>query len=316
MKNKTLKKARTSKNDEFYTQYSEIEKEIEGYYRYNPSVFEDKTILLPCDNPEYSHFTKFFLDKFEEYNIKKLISTSYRKDKKGKFLSFTKDDKKIGYLEGDGDFSSIEVSMLRDEADIIITNPPFSKFREFIQWIFEKEKKFIILGNMNAITYKELFQHIKNDRIWLGGGKNDGRNVWYQIPNHYENFHKIEDGKKFAFVPGTIWFTNIDHGKRHKPLNLKTKDEIIRIRKEAFDVYENYDAIEIPRVNYIPSDYSGIMGVPISFLSKYCPEQFDIIDINPHFFIYKEMGLKSPTQLKIKDKKDPYARILIQHKKV
>jgi hypothetical protein len=316
MKNKTLKKARSSKNDEFYTQYSEIEKEIEAYYRYNPSVFEDKTILLPCDNPEYSHFTKFFLDKFEEYNIKKLISTSYRKDKKGKFLSFTKDDKKIGYLEGDGDFSSIEVSMLRDEADIIITNPPFSKFREFIQWIFEKEKKFIILGNMNAITYKELFQHIKNDRIWLGGGKNDGRNVWYQIPNHYENFHKIEDGKKFAFVPGTIWFTNIDHGKRHKPLNLKTKDEIIRIRKEAFDVYENYDAIEIPRVNYIPSDYSGIMGVPISFLSKYCPEQFDIIDINPHFFIYKEMGLKSPTQLKIKDKKDPYARILIQHKKV
>ena len=306
--------AQNSKNDEFYTQYEDIEKEIMAYLDFDAKLFEGKTVLLPCDDPEWSNFTKFFAQNFERFKLKKLISTSYAPDSKnfksnyqptlfeindpqfdekktvknGKIFTLTRDksgDGKIDvndlewkYLKGDGDFKSKEIIGLRNEADIIITNPPFSLFREFLSWIIEADKKFVIIGNMNSITYKEVFPLIKNNEIWLGAGKNDGRNVWYEVPENYDSFHKEENGKKYAFVAGTIWFTNIDHGRRHKPLPLMTEVDIVKfVTKAPFEKYENYDAIEIPKVKQIPSDYDGIMGVPISFLSKHSPEQFEII---------------------------------------
>lgn len=306
--------AQNSKNDEFYTQYEDIEKEIMAYLDFDAKLFEGKTVLLPCDDPEWSNFTKFFAQNFERFKLKKLISTSYAPDSKnfksnyqptlfeindpqfdekktvknGKIFTLTRDksgDGKIDvndlewkYLKGDGDFKSKEIIGLRNEADIIITNPPFSLFREFLSWIIEADKKFVIIGNMNSITYKEVFPLIKNNEIWLGAGKNDGRNVWYEVPENYDSFHKEENGKKYAFVAGTIWFTNIDHGRRHKPLPLMSEVDIVKfVTKAPFEKYENYDAIEIPKVKQIPSDYDGIMGVPISFLSKHSPEQFEII---------------------------------------
>ncbi len=314
MANSNLTSAKNAKNDEFYTQYHDIEKEINSYLEYDPNVFKDKTILMPCDDPEWSNFTKFFAQNFERFGLIKLISTSYAPESKkfknnyqptlfevndpqydeyktrknGKIFTLTRDksgDGKIDvndlewkYLEGDGDFKSKEIIKLRDEADIIITNPPFSLFREFLAWIIEANKKFVIIGNMNSITYREVFPLIKNNEIWLGAGKNDGRNVWYEVPENYDSFHKEENGKKYAFVAGTIWFTNIDHGRRHQPLPLMTESDIVKfVTKTPFEKYENYDAIEIPKVKQIPSDYNGIMGVPISFLSKHSPEQFEII---------------------------------------
>lgn len=314
MANSNLTAAKKAKNDEFYTQYADIQKEIQSYLDYDPDVFKGKTVLLPCDDPEWSNFTKFFAQNFERYGLKKLISTSFAENSKaykggyqvslfeenspnydsektivnGKIFTLTKDisgDGKIDvedlewdYLEGDGDFRSTEVKKLRDEADIIITNPPFSLFRDFLAWIFEVEKQFVIIGNMNGIKYKEVFPLIMSNKMWLGAGKNDGRNVWYQVPDDFEKFHKEEDGKKYAFVAGTIWFTNIDHGKRHQPLPLMSEADNIKFStKKPYEQYENYDAIEVSKVKNIPSDYSGIMGVPISFLSKHSPDQFEII---------------------------------------
>ena len=314
MANSNLTSAKTAKNDEFYTQYYEIEKEINAYLDFNPDVFRNKTILLPCDDPEWSNFTKFFAQNFERFGLKKLISTSFAPESKlyksdyqptlfetanpqfdekktvtnGKIFTLDHDksgDGKIDvndlewtYLKGDGDFNSNEIKQLRNEADIIITNPPFSLFRDFLAWIVEAGKQFVIIGNMNAIKYKNLFPLIQENKIWLGAGKNDGRNVWYQVPDNFDSFHKEEDGKKYAFVAGTIWFTNIDHGRRHQPLPLMTESDVIKFgTKKPFEKYENYDAIDVPFVKHIPSDYTGIMGVPISFLSKYSPEQFEII---------------------------------------
>ena len=317
MAHSNLVNAKKAKNDEFYTQYIDIEKEISAYLEYDPNVFKGKTVLLPCDDPEWSNFTKYFAQNFERLGIKKLISTSYAINSKlykgsyqitifeknapqfdkskasnnGKIFTLTHDksgDGKIDvddlewdYLEGDGDFRSDEVEKLRDEADIIITNPPFSLFRDFLAWIVEAEKQFIIIGNMNAIKYKEVFPIIRDKKMWLGAGKNDGRNVWYQLPDEFENFHKEENGKKYAFVAGTIWFTNVDHGKRHRPLPLMTEADVIKFStKEPFVKYDNFDAIDVSRVKNIPSDYNGVMGVPISFLSKHSPEQFEIIGLS------------------------------------
>ena len=321
-----LSNAKNGKNDEFYTQYSDIEKEMNAYLDFDPCVFEGKTILLPCDDPEWSNFTKYFAQNFERLKLKKVISTSYAAwskqyiktyqpslfetsssqfDEKltisnGKIFTIDSDvtrDGKINiedvrwkYLKGDGDFRSNEVKALRDEADIVITNPPFSLFREFLAWIFEAEKQFVIIGNMNAITYKEVFPLIKNNKMWTGKRFNqrvNGKNMTFYVPENYKlsgtEVNISDDGRKMISVSGTGWYTNIQHGRRHQILSLMTMSDNIKFSKheqikgKEYQKYDNYDAIEIPFTDAIPSDYNGIMGVPISFLTKYNPEQFEIL---------------------------------------
>ena len=323
MANRDLSKAKNAKKDEFYTQYHVIEKEIPAYLEYDANVFRGKTILLPCDDPEWSNFTKYFAQNFEKFGLKKLISTSYavesktyqegyqptlfetcdqqydaeKTTKNGKIFTLTRDktgDRKIDvddlewhYLEGDGDFRSAEVTKLRDEADIIITNPPFSLFREFLAWIVEADKNFIIIGNMNAITYKDVFPLIKENKLWLGPSIRSGDRE-FQVPDGYPlkaaGWRVDENGTKYLRIKGVRWFTNLDHGRRHQPLPLMTMTDNLKYSKhkqitgkKAYDVYDNYDAIEVPFTDAIPSDYDGVMGVPISFLDKYSPDQFEIV---------------------------------------
>lgn len=328
--NRNLTKAKNAKNDEFYTQYYDIDREINAYLEYNPDVFRGKTILLPCDDPEWSNFTKFFAQNFEIFGLKKLISTSYAPDSKnfnegyqptlfeindpqfdekktnsnGKIFTLSHDktgDGKIDvndlewkYLEGDGDFRSKEISKLRDEADMIITNPPFSLFREFLSWIVEADKQFVIIGSMNAITYKEVFPLIKEDKMWLGNGFKSG-NAFFSSPttNDYaEGVFNPDTGLvKFRNV---VWYTNIDHGRRHEPLPLMTMEDNIKFSKhknikgQEYQKYDNYDAIEVPFTDAIPSDYKGVMGVPISFLDKYSPEQFEIVGMCENEDLYNQ----------------------------
>lgn len=335
MANKNLTNAKRAKNDEFYTQYNDIQKEIEAYLEFNPNVFRGKVVYCNCDDPFESNFFRYFVLNFNKIGLKQLITTSYKpspiantelvlqpslfpdyEDKvvrkpaepKGrpkvtanKFIINEVRDidgngefnlKDIAQqlkankhnewtpLKKDGDFRSPECIKLLEQSDIVVTNPPFSLFREYLKQLIDYRKKFVIISNMNAIPNKNVFPLIKDNKIWLGAGKNDGRNVWYQVPNSYKNFHKEEDGKKYAFVAGTIWLTNLDHGRRHQPLPLMTKTEVIKFgTKKPFEKYDNYNAIEVPLVKYIPSDYSGIMGVPISFLSKYSPDQFKIVGL-------------------------------------
>ncbi len=380
MANTNLAKAKTAKNDEFYTQYNDIQKEINAYLEFDPDVFRGKTVLLPCDDPEWSNFTKFFAQNFELLGLKKLISTSYAPESKkykmpyqptlfessqpyfdndkskthGKIFVLTDDvtgdgrinieDLQWQYLEGDGDFRSKEIRKLRDEADIIVTNPPFSLFREFLAWIIEANKQFIIIGNLNAVSYKEVFPLIKNNRIWMGSSYFNGGAAFFIADQSLYDPSKmssqknafLQDGKFLWRVNGVRWFTNIDHGRRHQPLRLMTmaenfkhsKHKEIRGRKDYIH-YENYDAIEVPYTDSIPSDYDGAMGLPKSFLDKYCPEQFEIIGI-AEGDSGKELGLKPfPPELKkmnpslrqgqlyyIKDgyPVKPYARILIRKK--
>lgn len=324
MANSNLTNARNAKNDEFYTQYHDIEKEVEAYLEYNPSVFRGKTILLPCDDPEWSNFTKFFAQNFDRFGLKKLISTSfavesklyksnyqptlfevndpqfdeYKTRKNGKIFTLTRDLNKDGkkdykdiewtYLKGDGDFKSKEIKKLRDEADIIVTNPPFSLFREFLAWIVEANKQFLVIGNINAITYKELFPLIQSDKLWLGA-TNFNKGMYFKVPTDFVyastyKFEREQNGEKVNRVPGVCWFTNIDHGRRHQPLPLMTMADNLKFSKhkeikgkKEYDKYENYDGIDVPFTDAIPSDYDGVMGVPITFLDKYSPEQFEII---------------------------------------
>jgi len=353
-----LNDARRDKKDEFYTQYHDIEREMQAYLEYDPNVFHDKTILLPCDDPEWSNFTKFFAQNFEHFGIKKLISTSYAVESKnyndnyqptlfevnnpqydknktrvrGKIFTLTKDkngDGKINvndlewsYLNDDGDFRSDKMKKIRDEADIIITNPPFSLFREFLKWIVEANKKFVIIGNMNAITYQEVFPLIKENKMWTGNRFNkriNGKNMTFFVPDDY-NLSGTEvqinsDGKKMISVAGIGWYTNIEHGRRRQPLALMTMEDNIKfskhekVRGKEYQKYDNYNAIEVPFTDAIPNDYNGIMGVPISFLNKYNPEQFEILGqmattkINKFNFGYPYVNGK-----KI------YARILIKNK--
>ena len=373
MANTNLANAKTAKNDEFYTQYSDIQKEINAYLDYDPNVFRGKTVLLPCDDPEWSNFTKFFAQNFELLGLKKLISTSYAPESKkykmpyqptlfetqqpyfnpdksktnGKIFVLTHDltgDNRIDindlewqYLEGDGDFRSKEIKKLRDEADIIVTNPPFSLFREFVVWLIESGKQFIIIGGMNAVSYKEIFPLIKENKMWMGNGFQNG-NAYFRVEAPRESYADgvFDESTNLVKFRNCCWYTNIDHGRRHQPLQLMTmaenfkhsKHKEIRGRKEYIH-YENYDAIEIPFTDAIPSDYEGVMGVPLTFLDKYCPEQFEIIG-HPHGDYGLELGLKPfPRELKAQNKglrdgdlyymKDgkpelPYRRILIRKK--
>ena len=327
-KNDTLVAAQNKKSDEFYTQYEDIQREINAYLEYDPNTFRDKTVLLPCDDPEWSNFTRFFAQNFENLGLKKLISTSYATEskiaheyiqlsvfdfltdfetssaqydasispKRGKIFTLTRRNKKIDindlqwrYLDGDGDFRSDEVTALRDEADIIVTNPPFSLFREFVAWIMHANKKFLIIGNVNCITYKDFFPVLKENKVWLGYSIHSGDRK-FNVPDSYPleaaGCGVDENGKKYIRVKGVRWFTNIDHGRRHQPLSLMTMADNLKfsshkeIKENGYLQYINYDAIEVPYSDGIPSDYNGLMGVPVTFLDKYCPDQFEIIGIS------------------------------------
>ena len=332
--NSNLGAAKSAKNDEFYTQYADIQKEVNAYLEYNPDTFRDKTVLLPCDDPEWSNFTRFFAQNFERLGLKRLISTSYAVESKkykdyqptlfetespwfdmdktrikGKIFELTRDTNQNGrididdlewhYLEGDGDFRSPEVCKLRDEADIIVTNPPFSLFREFVAWIVEADKRFAVIGNINAITYKEIFPLIKDNKIWTHNPFVRGAGYFtapYEIDTSLSYFNSHDYREGLIRVPGVRWFTNIELGMRHEPLRLMSLKDNIRyskhkeIRNIGYSKYDNYDAIEIPFTDSIPDDYSGMMGVPISFLDKYCPEQFHILGMCENLDLY---GLKT-----------------------
>ena len=338
MANSTLSAAKAAKNDEFYTQYYDIEREVEAYLDYNPDVFRDKTVLLPCDDPEWSNFTKYFAQNFERLGLKKLISTSFAPESKnykypvqlslfetespqfdanktnthGKIFVLTHDktgdgrididDLEWKYLEGDGDFRSREVTRLRDESDIIVTNPPFSLFRDFLAWIMEANKSFLLIGNKNCITYKETFPLIKENKMWVGKTPMS-QDLLFEVPQFFasELLENGKEGSKYKIVNGkvlgrstSIWLTNIEHGRRHQPLTLMSMDDNLKYSKhkeikgkESYAHYDNYDAIDIPYTDAIPNDYDGVMGVPISFLDKYCPEQFEILGMCENEDLYK-----------------------------
>lgn len=351
--NKKMQSAKDAKNDEFYTQYSDIQKELNAYLEYDADTFRGKTVLLPCDDPEWSNFTRFFAQNFETLGLKKLISTSYAAASKkvrfgqlslfeeespqfdpdktethGKIFTLTRDANASGkididdleweYLDGDGDFRSEEVKALRDEADVIITNPPFSLFREFLGWIREAKKKFLVIGNINCITYKEVFPYIKSNEIWLGNGM--GRWIsGFIVPEDYPLYGTEarinEEGQRIVATNNCLWLTNLDHGRRHRPLELMTMADNIKfskhkqVREGKYPHYDNYDAIDVPFTDSIPDDYDGVMGVPVTFLDKYNPEQFEIkgldryVEDNPHY------GHRFTI-----NGKETYARILIRRK--
>lgn len=335
MPTSNLNAAKRAKNDEFYTQWHDIEMEINAYLEANPHLFRGKTVLCPCDDPEWSNFTKLLALNFQDYGIKKLISTSYAPDSKryptnyqptlfeqqspqfapektathGKLFVLDHDtnhdhrvdidDLQWQYLQGDGDFRSAEVSALLQEADLVITNPPFSLFREFLAWLIDAHKQFAIIGNMNAITYKEVFPLIKDNKLWLGATIHSGDRE-FGVPDEYPleaSGWRVDENPldckgrrkpytKYLRIKGVRWYTNIEHGRRHAPLQLMTMADNLKfsrhsiIREQGYPEYDNYQAIEVPYTDAIPSDYPGVMGVPISFLDKYCPEQFEIVNAN------------------------------------
>lgn len=378
----SLAAAKKAKKDEFYTQWADIEKEMNAYLEYDRDVFRDKVILLPADDPFESNFFKFFATHFNDYGLKKLIATSYdpspivntqlelslfdddedgsdntTKISKAYRIELTDvsdfDDngrvnitdvelklrqEKINlnkgikshiltYLAGDdepdginrfsaGDFRSAEVTRLRDESDIVITNPPFSLFREFIDWIEPLNRQFSIIGNVNSITYKNVFPLIQMNALWLGESIHSGDRE-FKVPDTYPlkaaGWRVDEDGNKFIRVKGVRWFTNINHGRRHQPLSLMTMEDNIKfskhkeVRGHQYAHYDNYDAIEVPYTDAIPSDYDGVMGVPITFLDKYNPDQFEIVSFR------KGVDGKDLVYTETDRQITPYFRVLIKH---
>ena len=370
MANKNLTNAKRVKNDEFYTQYSDIQKEIEAYLEYNPDVFRGKVVYCNCDDPFESNFFRYFVLNFNKFGLKQLITTSYKPSPVANTLLDLIDygknpDKAKGRpkvtankfiinevhdidgdgefnlkdvakqlkankhnewtpLKGDGDFRSDECINLLKQSDIVATNPPFSLFREYVKQLVDYNKKFVIIGSMNAITYKEIFPLIKNNKLWLGNGFHAG-NAYFFTPNTRDFASGVYDEKtglvKFRNV---CWFTNIDHGRRHQPLQLMTMENNLKYSKhkeikgkKAYDKYDNYDAIEVSFTDAIPSDYSGVMGVPISFLDKYNPDQFEIVGMaedNGKGFSGGIWDGKNPHC--VTNGQNKFKRIFIKHKKV
>ena len=376
MANKNLNKAKETKNDEFYTQYSDIQKEIEAYLEYDPNVFRGKVVYCNCDDPFESNFFRYFVLNFNKLGLKQLITTSYKPspvantqlqlfgddktltkvkgrpkvtankfiinevrdiDEDGEFnlkdvarqLKANKNNEWTP-LEGDGDFRSDESINLLKQSDIVVTNPPFSLFREYIKQLIDYDKKFLIIGNMNAINYKEVFPLLRDNKVWLGNNyKINAGAMFFEIPEKIANLEQVreiktnESGKKVYItrVQGVRWFTNLDHGRRHQPLPLMTKAEVIKFAtKKPFEKYDNYDAIEVSLVKNIPSDYDGVMGVPMSIFDKYSPEQFEILGSD---YNVKEGLLPKLVNPKWKGKLDrgyingkrKFTRILIKHRK-
>lgn len=321
--NKFLHTAKSSKKDEFYTQLSDIEREIKHYKEH----FKGKTVFCNCDDPRVSNFFDYFSKNFEHLKLKKLITTCYKnqnadlfsqnKSEKAIYLEYDgdKNQNKIPdlseiskhHLKDDGDFRSKECIDLLKKSDIVVTNPPFSLFREYVAQLIEYDKKFIIIGHQNSITYREIFKLIKENKIWLGYGFN--RNMAHFINRHYVDYAADLDHKEGMIrVSGVVWFTNIDIEKRHEDVILFKK---YKGNEKYYPKYDNYDAINIDKAKEIPMDYKGIMGVPITFLTKHNPDQFEIVgqmvttkvDEFNHGYPYIN-GNKI------------YARILIKNKKV
>jgi len=368
MANKNLNKAKETKNDEFYTQFGDIQKEIGAYLEYSPDVFRGKVVYCNCDDPFESNFFRYFVLNFNKLGLKQLITTSYKPSPVAntqlqlfgddKTLAKSKGRPKINAnkfiinevrdidgdgefnlkdvakqlkankhnewtpLAGDGDFRSDECVNLLKQSDIVATNPPFSLFREYIKQLINYDKKFLIIGNMNAITYKEVFPLIKSNKLWLGN-KTSSQQMFLEAPKEYTErvmanrpqgmWWRIIDGKPLIGIHTALWFTNLDHGRRHQPLQLMTEAEVIKfVTKKPFEKYENYDAIEVPLVKNIPSDYKGVIGVPVSFLDNYNPDQFEIlgsnrgVDQDPNKIYGRGSYLNG---------KEVYKRIFIRHKK-
>ncbi len=335
MANKNLIQAKRAKNDEFYTQFPDIQKEMEAYLEYDADVFRGKVIYCNCDDPYESHFFRYFVLNFNKLGLKRLITTSYKPSPVANTqLKLLGDDATLSKLKGrpkinankfiinqvrgidgdsgesplkviakrlmenkhnewsplkdGGDFRSRECIELLKQSDIVVTNPPFSMFREFLKQLFKYKKKFVVIANMNAITYKEIFPQIKENKLWLGV-TNFNTGMYFYVPVNFKyaatyKFERERDGVKVNRVPGVCWFTNLDHGRRHQPLPLMTMKENLRFSKHKeikgkrkYLKYDNYDAIEVPFTDAIPSDFDGVMGVPISFLDKYNPDQFEIV---------------------------------------
>ena len=352
MANENLTSAKKGKNDEFYTQYVDIQKEIEAYLEFDADVFRGKVVYCNCDDPYESNFFRYFVLNFNKLGLKQLITTSYKpspvantqlalygddttltkskgrqKISANKFIinevhkiagesefNLTAVAKKLKAnknnewmpLESDGDFRSDECINLFKQSDIVVTNPPFSLFREYVKQLFDYKKKFAIIGNMNAITYKENFPLIKENKMWLGPTISSGDRE-FQVPESYPitaaSWRVDDDGRKFLRIKGVRWFTNLDHGRRHQPLPLMTMKENLKYSKHKeikgkrkYDKYDNYDAIEVPFTDAIPSDYEGVMGVPISFLDKYNPDQFEIIGYEKSYHLRTKIY---PQQLQV-----------------
>lgn len=323
--NKTLQQARRAKSDEFYTVLSDIEKELRHYRKH----FRDKVVFCNCDDPRISNFFHYFSYNFEKLGLKKLITTCYRNQSRDLFSRHDQesaiyleydgdknsnsvpDADEIGIkpLSGDGDFRSDECIQLLKEADIVVTNPPFSLFRDYVGQLIEYDKNFLIIGTWNAIAYKEIFKLIRENRIWIG--VNSNRNFsGFIVPSHYP-LHGTEArideyGNRIVSSNNTCWFTNLDIAKRHEDIILyKNFDE------QSYPRYDNYDAIEVSKTNDIPMDYEGEMGVPITFMNKYNPDQFEIVGIDREL-VEKKTGKVSRFLI---DGKEIYARIVIKNRR-
>lgn len=321
--NKSLHAANKAKNDEFYTQLSDIEKELRHYKHH----FKDKIVYCNCDDPRVSNFFHYFSYNFEQLGLKKLIATCYKSQERDLFsqnnsetavyLEYTgdkngdnlpnPDEIAVKPLQGDGDFRSKECIELLKQADIVVTNPPFSLFREYVAQLIEYKKQFLIIGNQNAITYKEIFSVIKENKIWLGNQSGD---MAFQVPDYYEpretRYWQDEKGQKWRSMGNICWFTNLDHHKRHEELILHR-----HYTSHEYPNYDNYHAINVDKIIDIPCDYDGVMGVPITFLDKYNPEQFEIIGIDRYVEDNPNYGKRFTI-----NNKEVYARILIKNKKV
>ena len=310
MANKNLQKAKKAKNDEFYTQMSDIENELKHYKNH----FKGKTVFCNCDDPTESNFTLYFAQNFEHLGLKKLMSTHYDENGRAMYIELDGDlngDGKISKddlmyasypLGGNGDFRSEESIEMLKEADIVVTNPPFSLFREYIAQLIEYDKKFLVVGTIQAITYKEIFPLIKGNKMWLGNGGNIS--MKFRMPDNYEG-EVSGDGFKYGKVPGISWWTNIDHKKRHEDLILYKS-----YNTDDYPKYDDYDAINVDKTSDIPFNYTGPMGVPISFLPKHNPSQFEILG---NLGSYGVDGYSLASAIYI-DGKKKFKRILIKRK--
>jgi hypothetical protein len=379
MPNANLATAKQAKKDEFYTQYVDIQKEVEAYLEFDPDTFRGKVVYCNCDDPFESNFFKYFAANFNKLGLKKLITASYDgspiagaqltfgeygegNGKRQKPKAIALEISEVKDINGDGatgiedvklflernphtrtplaeggDFRSRESVELLKQADIVVSNPPFSLFKEYVAQLAEHGKKFLIIGNMQAITYIETFPLIKDNKMWLGPTIRSGDRE-FRVPDHYPleaaSCRVDEHGAKYIRVKGVRWYTNLDHGRRHQELPLMTMEDNLRFSKHkeikgkaAYERYDNYDAIEVPFTDAIPSDYEGVMGVPITFLDKYNPDQFEIIangddrdemealgvpPLGPEYVGNagrRKVGLPST-------KKAAYKRILIRHRKL